>query len=82
VSNTDGKLGGTRALNKAFVWFRQRFPHTRIVFCSDLDTQDFHALEERINVRYPKGSPFIEHYRMSSDFRQLSDSYQMHHHSK
>jgi hypothetical protein len=70
----------------AFLWrieYQKRgLPHAHILFWSDFDTEDIHAVESVVNVRYPKDSPFLEHEGMVSDFRTLIDRYQIHHHSK
>jgi hypothetical protein len=47
-----------------------------------LSSQDVHAMESVINLRYPKDSPFLEHQDMTSDFRRLIDSSQMHYRSQ
>jgi hypothetical protein len=70
----------------AFVWrieYQKRaLPYAHILFLSDFDTQDVHAVETVINVRYPKDSPFPDDEGIVTDFRQLIDLYQIHHHSK
>jgi hypothetical protein len=69
-----------------FVWRiesqKRGLPHAHVLFWSGFDTQDLQAVESVINVRYPKDSPFIEDRGMVSDFRQLIDAFQIHHHSK
>jgi hypothetical protein len=68
----------------AFVWridYQKRgLPYAHILFWSDFDTQDVH--EPVIYGRYPKDFPFPDDAGMVADFRQLIDSYQIHHHSK
>jgi hypothetical protein len=70
----------------AFAWrieYQKRgLPHAHILFWSDFDTQCVHARKTIINVRYPKDSPFPDDEGTVTDFRQLIDSYQIHHHSK
>jgi hypothetical protein len=70
----------------AFLWsieYQKRGPpHTHILLWSDFDTQGVPATETIINVRYQKDSPFPDDEGMATDFRQLIDSYQIHHHSK
>jgi hypothetical protein len=69
-----------------FVWrikYQKRgLPHAHILFWTDFDTQDIHAVEAVINVRYPKDSPVVRYQGMIFDFRRLIDSFQIHHHSK
>jgi hypothetical protein len=64
-------------------WVSETRPSRRShCFWSGLDTKDIPTLEVVINVIYPKDSPFLEHEQIVSDFRQLIDSYQIHHNSK
>jgi hypothetical protein len=69
-----------------FAWriecHKHGLPHTHILSWSDFDTQDVCAVETGINARYPKDSAFPYDERMLTDFRQLLDSYQIHHHSR
>jgi hypothetical protein len=48
---------------------KQGYPPAHILFWSDSDTQDVHAVETLINVRYPKDSRFPDDERMVTDFR-------------
>jgi hypothetical protein len=57
-------------------------PHAHILFWSDFDTQDVHAVETVINVKYPNDSRFPDDKGMVTNFRQLIASYQIHHHSE
>jgi hypothetical protein len=70
----------------AYLWRieyqRLGLPHAHILFWSDSDTQDVHAVETVINVRYPKDSPFPDDQGMVTDFRQLVDAYQIHYRAK
>jgi hypothetical protein len=70
----------------AFVWrveYQKRgLPHAYILFWTDVDTQDIHALESVIKVSCPRDSPFIKAKGMVSDFRQLIDSHQIHYHMR
>jgi hypothetical protein len=47
----------------AFVWrieYQKRgLPHVHVLFWTDFDTQDIDAVDEAINARYPKNSPFL-----------------------
>jgi hypothetical protein len=70
----------------AFVWrieYQKRgLPHAHILVWTDFDTQDIDAVDAVINIRYTKNPPFFNDQGMVSDFRQLIDAYQIHHHSK
>jgi hypothetical protein len=63
----------------AFVWrieYQKRgFPHAHILFCSDFDTQDVHAVERVINVRYPENFPFPHDNVLVTKFLKLVDCY-------
>jgi hypothetical protein len=69
-----------------FVWrieYQKRgLPHTHILFWTDFNTQHIDAVDAVINARYPKKISFCNDHGMASDFRQLIDVYQIHHHSK
>jgi hypothetical protein len=57
-------------------------PRAHILFWTDFDTQDIDAVDAVINARYPKNSRFFNDQGIVSDFRQLINAYQIHHHSK
>jgi hypothetical protein len=61
---------------------KRGLPHAHIFFWTDFDTQGIDAIDAMINARYPKNSPFFNDQGMVSNFRQLIDAYQIHHHSK
>jgi hypothetical protein len=46
----------------------QGIPRACILCWSDCDTQGVHVVEEVVNARYSKDSPFIEHQGMASGF--------------
>jgi hypothetical protein len=70
---------------KGYVWrveYQSRgLPHAHILLWTDFETEDLHAVEEVINVRYPKRSPFLLEDSKVDDWRELIDAYQIHHHS-
>jgi hypothetical protein len=61
---------------------KRGLPHAHILFWTGFDTQDIDAVDAVVNARYPKTSPFSNDQDVVSDFRQLIDAYQRHHHSK
>jgi hypothetical protein len=69
----------------AFIWrieYQKRgLPHSHIVFWTNCDTNEIHAGERIVNVRFPKTSLFLDNNRMASDFRELIETYQLHQHS-
>jgi hypothetical protein len=75
-------LGEISAIVWRIEYQKRGIPHAHILLWTNFDTQDIHAVEKVINVRYPKRTPFIEDREMVSDFRKLIDSFQIHHHSK
>jgi hypothetical protein len=69
-----------------YVWrveYQSRgLPHAHILLWTDCDTDDLPAVEQVINVRYPKRSPFLLEDSKVDDWRELIDADQIHHHSK
>jgi hypothetical protein len=61
---------------------KEGLPYTHILFWADFDTQDIDTVDAVISARYPKNAPFFNDQGMVSDFRQLIDACQIHHHSK
>jgi hypothetical protein len=75
-------LGTISAFTWRIEYQKQSLCRDYILFWSNPDTQDVQAVEEVTNVRYPKDSLHIEQEQIVSGFRLLTDTYQMHHHSK
>jgi hypothetical protein len=69
----------------AFVWRieyqRRGLPHAHVLFWSDYNTADVGAVEEVVNVHFPKDSPFLGDQELVLDFRNLIKTYQLHTHS-
>jgi hypothetical protein len=56
--------------------------HARILFRTDFEPEDIAAVEDVIDVRYPLPSPFMVEDAKVADWRELTDAYQIPHHSQ